>query len=117
MSDAEVLDQPTVDALLESVGGDNEFLAELIDTFVEDAPNLFAAMREGIQSGESEPVQRAAHTLKSTAASLGALPLSETARAIETQARDGDLSVDVDSVEQQFQAAKDAFAALTAGQQ
>ena len=40
-----ILDQSALDLLDEVTGGDDEFLAELIDTFLEDAPVLIADAR------------------------------------------------------------------------
>lgn len=117
MSDDGVLDGKTIDALLDSLGGDKEFFAELVEIFLTDAPDLFAAMHQGIQAADSEAVHRAAHTLKSTAASLGALNLSETARTMELLSRDGDLCIDVEAAEEQFDAAKDAFGTLIGGEE
>jgi CheY-like chemotaxis protein/HPt (histidine-containing phosphotransfer) domain-containing protein len=92
----EGLDAPAVDAavlarLSESMGGDDEFVAELIDQFVTDSTALVAAVRHGLEAGETGEVVRAAHTLKSNAATLGANELADRSRGLETAARAGDL--------------------------
>ena len=89
------IDRATFEGMLDAVGGDPEFLAELVDAFVADIPAQLEAMRSGAAGGEAETVTRAAHTLKSSSASLGALALAEACRALEAQARGGDL-VDAD---------------------
>ena len=86
------LDQSALDQLLETIGGDREFLAELIDTYLGDSPRLFGELRDGLAAGDATTVRRAAHTLKSTSASLGANRLAATCRDIESAAGSGDLA-------------------------
>jgi HPt (histidine-containing phosphotransfer) domain-containing protein len=78
--------------LLENVGGDRAFLGELVETYVTDSPRLFAELRAAIFAGDAEVARRAAHSLKSTSASMGALPLSRLCREIELAAADGALA-------------------------
>ena len=85
------IDEAAFGQLLETVGGDEEFLAELIGTYLADSPNLLAEMRSAIESGETETLRRAAHTLKSTSATFGASRLAGIAREIEAAAAGGDL--------------------------
>jgi HPt (histidine-containing phosphotransfer) domain-containing protein len=85
------LDQPTLDALLDSLGGDTEFMAELIDTYVGDAPVQVDGLKAGLAAGEAEAIMGHAHTLKSSSASLGALELAERCRQLESSARSGRL--------------------------
>jgi CheY-like chemotaxis protein len=51
---------------LRELGGD-DFLGELIDTFLAEAPSLLATLRRALEQDEADEAQRAAHTLKSTA--------------------------------------------------
>ena len=60
------LDTSAVQSLRE-LGGD-EFLAEVIDTFLGDAPALLATLRASLERGEAEVLRRTAHTLKSNGA-------------------------------------------------
>lgn len=94
-----VLDGPTLEALFESVGDNSEFLAELIDTYVADAPAQVASLRAALEAGDVEALVRPAHTLKSSSASLGALGLAEQCRQLEHAARDGSLGGAADAVE------------------
>jgi HPt (histidine-containing phosphotransfer) domain-containing protein len=77
--------------LAEGTGGDTEFVSELIEQFVADSPGLIAAARAGLGSGDSDEVRRAAHTLKSNAATFGAHALAQVCRELEQAARDGAL--------------------------
>jgi CheY-like chemotaxis protein/HPt (histidine-containing phosphotransfer) domain-containing protein len=88
--------RPAVDAavlerLAESMGGDDAFVAELIDQFVTDSPALLAAARKGLEARNAEEVRRAAHTLKSNAATFGANELADRSRSLETAAKAGEL--------------------------
>jgi HPt (histidine-containing phosphotransfer) domain-containing protein len=72
---------------LRDLGGD-EFVSDLVETFLTDAPPLLAALH----GSDVEEVRRAAHTLKSNGATFGATRLSELCRELELLARSGDLS-------------------------
>jgi HPt (histidine-containing phosphotransfer) domain-containing protein len=86
-----VVDPAVLTRLLEGVGGDAEFVTDLIAQFAADAPALVAAARAGLEAGDAEEVRRAAHTLKSNAATFGADSLSERSRQVEEAARRGAL--------------------------
>ncbi len=90
MPDAPI-DAATFAELLETVGGDRDFLAELVETYRADCPGLFAELRTAMASGDAAAARRAAHTLKSTSASLGALGLAGQCREIEAAAATGTL--------------------------
>ena len=93
------LDRTTLEALFESVGRDPEFLAELIDTYVADAPVQVRSLQVALAAGDVEALIRPAHTLKSSSASLGALGLAEQCRQLEQAARGGFLDGAADAVE------------------
>jgi len=89
MPDA-VLDEAVLDQLLETVGGDRTFLTELVEAYLADSPGLLAAMRAGLAVDDRAALRRAAHTLKSTSASLGAATFATTCREVETNALEAD---------------------------
>jgi HPt (histidine-containing phosphotransfer) domain-containing protein len=70
---------------------DAAFLAELIDVFCIDTPELIEQMRAGLSGGDIELVRRAAHSLKSNSASFGAIRLTEAARELEMKAKGGSI--------------------------
>ncbi len=99
---------------LRDLGGD-EFLGEVIDAFLADAPELVATLRRSLDEGSSEELRRAAHTLKSNGATLGASEFAELCRTLEARAKAGELdgaSELVDRVEQEYVALRDALEAL-----
>jgi HPt (histidine-containing phosphotransfer) domain-containing protein len=84
------IDRTTFNELKQMSGTD--FIGELIDTFLEDAPKLIAEMKSSLSEGNAETFRRAAHSLKSNAATFGARHLSGLARDLESLGRDGRLS-------------------------
>lgn len=67
--------------LQSNVGSD--FVFELTDTFLEEAPGMLAALREAHATGDTDAVRRAAHSLKSNSLTFGASALAASARTIE----------------------------------
>jgi HPt (histidine-containing phosphotransfer) domain-containing protein len=92
------LDQGAWDALAEMVGHDADFLAEMIDTFLDDAPGLIAELEGAIAAGDALALRRAAHTLKSNSRTFGALRLGDLGQAVEEHAAGGRAAETVDLV-------------------
>jgi HPt (histidine-containing phosphotransfer) domain-containing protein len=85
------LDTGTLEELRKSVGGDDEFLAELVDDFLADAPSQVDTLRTAAMSGDADEAKRAAHTLKGTSRTFGAGDLASLCQEAETAANAGDL--------------------------
>ena len=85
------VDPTVLERLTESMGGDQAFVDELIEQFVADSPALVTAARAGIEAGNTAEVRRAAHTLKSNAATFGANELADRSRRLEEAAKAGAL--------------------------
>ncbi len=99
---------------LRDLGGD-EFLSEVIDAFLADAPALIATLRSSLDEKSSEELRRAAHTLKSNGATLGAQEFAELCLALEQQARAGELDGAaglVDRIEHEYRPLEEALSAL-----
>lgn len=60
-----------------------EFAAELVDTFLEEAPAMIAELQQALASGDADQFRRAAHSIKSNANVFGAQALAELARRLE----------------------------------
>jgi len=87
---AEALDGRTLAQLAELGGGDPLFVAELLGTFRREAERIVARLAT---EGEALDLGRAAHdahTLKSSAAQVGALRLSRLALDLERRAQSAD---------------------------
>jgi HPt (histidine-containing phosphotransfer) domain-containing protein len=75
------IDAATFADLQDSAGAD--FVADLVGTFFEEAPQMLAELRAARADGHAERFRRAAHSLKSNSLTFGALRLGEMARALE----------------------------------
>ena len=64
-------------------GAGAEFVAELLDTFFEEAPTLLAELRAAQAQADASRFRRAAHSIKSNSLTFGATALAEQARALE----------------------------------
>ena len=107
------LDAAALDNLI-SLGGD-EFLTEVIDTFLADAPELLTTLRRSLDTPDADELRRAAHTLKSNGATLGAQEFAEHCRELEQRAKSGHLEGAtelVDRIEQEYERLRDALATV-----
>jgi HPt (histidine-containing phosphotransfer) domain-containing protein len=80
----QVLDPAALDRL-DRIGG-QEFVIEMIDLFLDHSPRRLAAARAALTAGDYSTLYRSAHSLKSTAANLGALALQSVAERVEALA-------------------------------
>ncbi len=62
-----------------------EFAAELLATFLDEAPQMLADLRDAAGKSDEDRLRRAAHSIKSNANVFGATALAEIARAIELE--------------------------------
>ena len=76
-----VIDRKTFSELQATAGAD--FVAELVDTFLQEAPAMLADLRDAAAAGDATRFRRAAHSLKSNSNTFGALPLGALARELE----------------------------------
>jgi HPt (histidine-containing phosphotransfer) domain-containing protein len=83
------IDMPTFTTLKENMGED--FLGELVQAYFDETPQLISALQSALASGDSEAFRRAAHSIKSTSNSFGALEYGELARELEMMGKDNKL--------------------------
>jgi signal transduction histidine kinase/CheY-like chemotaxis protein/HPt (histidine-containing phosphotransfer) domain-containing protein len=81
---------------LEDIMGDE--LVTLVDAYLRDGETRIRNMREAANRGDGTEVGKLAHSLKSSSANLGAMPLANRARQVEEAARNGTLASPGDSV-------------------
>jgi histidine phosphotransfer protein HptB len=93
-----------------SAGAD--FVRELIDTFLEEAPPMLAELREALAGARAEPFRRVAHSLKSNASTFGAATLAATARDLELQGLAAATPAALAALAQQYAAAAAELKAL-----
>ena len=87
----EILDETKLDDLLEMTGGDPEFLAEMIDSYLETTPPLLEQMQQSLISADAAAFRLAAHTLKSGSADFGAMTLSALCAQLEEMGKAADM--------------------------
>ncbi len=71
--------------------GSHALISGLIDSFLESAPSQLASVADALAEGDAGQVARTAHSLKSSAANLGAQVLAGCWREIEDCGREGRL--------------------------
>lgn len=76
-----LLDPDVYAELADAMGAD--FAAELVATFLGDAPNMIEDLKTAAAGGDADGYRRAAHSIKSNAETFGAFALAAHARAME----------------------------------
>jgi HPt (histidine-containing phosphotransfer) domain-containing protein len=71
-----------------------EFMAELVDTFLDEGPSMLAELRGARADGNADRFRRAAHSLKSNGNIFGALKMAALARELELKGLDAEPSRD-----------------------
>jgi len=115
MSEADVVDRAILNNLLATVGGDESFLNELIETYFDDSPKLLATIRQSVELEKAEELRRAAHSLKSNSANFGALALSALCKELEEIGKSGTVASAgqrLASVEAEYERVKVALQAI-----
>jgi HPt (histidine-containing phosphotransfer) domain-containing protein len=87
-----VIDRAVYSELRDTTGA--EFVAQLVDTFLEEGPGMLAELRGARADGNAERFRRAAHSLKSNGNTFGALKLAALAREFELKGLDAEPSRD-----------------------
>ncbi|HEY9709669.1 MAG TPA: response regulator, partial [Oculatellaceae cyanobacterium] len=78
------LDPQVLQTFRNTMGPDaSAFLAQLIDIYLEETPVLLQAMDTAVTQIDPAAIKQAAHTLKSSSASLGAITLSKLCEDLE----------------------------------
>ena len=87
------VEESTFDALHQSMEDD---FAELLCAYRESTSSMLEALAIAIEIADHREVERLAHSIKSSSASIGARRLSESARKLESLARQGDIATALD---------------------
>ena len=85
------IDKATFEELRQMSGAD--FMNELIDAFLEDAPQMIQNMRTAMGTKDADSFRRNAHSLKSNAYTFGATELGALARELEFMGKENNLDV------------------------
>ena len=113
----DALDRAVLEELRSLQGeGEPDLVAELFDSFREEAPTLIAAMRTAVTQANAEKLKQAAHSLKGSSAGLGAKPLAAISAEVEKLGRAGlvvGAEEKIDAIEREFVRVIQALESLT----
>ena len=84
-----IIDRNTFEGLKQMVGA--AFIGELVTTFLEDGPRMLEELRASLAANDAETFRRAAHSLKTNAATFGATELAELSKALEMLGRSNNM--------------------------
>lgn len=91
LGDAVPVSDPEALSRLREWGGD-KLVGEMVRLFLSQAPDSIAAARTGLETGTPAEVERAAHSLRSSSAQLGASRVHALCAEIESRAAGGHLA-------------------------
>jgi CheY-like chemotaxis protein/HPt (histidine-containing phosphotransfer) domain-containing protein len=77
---------------IDDFGGNSDILTDLIDTFLENAAQIFAQATDALSRREPAALALAAHTLKGSCSNFGAAPLQRLCAELEGVARNPDFT-------------------------
>jgi histidine phosphotransfer protein HptB len=89
MSPQSIIDPPTFDALKETMGAD--FINELVQAYFDETPQLLTKLQQALTRQDCEAFRMAAHSIKSTSNSFGALDFGALAKELEWMGREARL--------------------------
>ena len=93
-----VVDPAAVRGLVDELD-DPELVATVLGTYLRELDGRVTAIEDGLRAGDREAVSRAAHTLKSTSAAVGAVELADRCADLEAWGRrDTELAEPVEAV-------------------
>jgi signal transduction histidine kinase/DNA-binding response OmpR family regulator/HPt (histidine-containing phosphotransfer) domain-containing protein len=111
------IDQAAIDGIRELEGAGNQgFLERIIGLYLSGASRLVEGVISAAETGNADSLLRAAHTLKSSSANVGAIGLSDLCRKIEGKVRAGEPVAAGDPLlsnfEGEFRSVQEALAAI-----
>ena len=92
------LDPSKLDELAELADGDLEFVADLLETYLDDALPRIQNLVEALASGDHSSAAALAHALKSGSANIGATTIAEHFGQIEEAGRLGSMDTIQDTL-------------------
>ena len=109
MTEPDGVIDPQAQARLQEWGGP-KLLSQMVRLFLENAPVRIEQVRKGLAEGSLKDAERGVHSLKSSAANVGAVQVNKLAAHMESLAAGGDSA----GVAQQLPGLEAAYAAAHA---
>lgn len=78
-------------SVLERVGGDESFLRELIDIYIEDFMEKYVLLEQAVAEGDFNNIKEIGHSLKGASGNLSLTGLHETADGIESSGKENNI--------------------------
>ncbi|MGK7944974.1 MAG: response regulator [Microcystaceae cyanobacterium] len=98
-SEYPILDCKTLQFVKENLcGEDLELLIEMVECYYQESDKQINRLISAFEEKDAMELNRAAHSLKSNSASLGAMELSDKCEQLETLTKAGEMTVTTDSV-------------------
>ena len=107
-----VIDTRHLDQLKELIGGSQESLIELVETFLVEGDEIIADMNASVSSQDLDLLRRSAHSFKSSAQDFGAMELSRLSASLESQCKAQWPADDVAQIQQISESFQSAAAEL-----
>lgn len=107
-----LVDEETFTKLANILGSGPDGIDDLVDTFSQDGPETLDQMREAAQDGDMEALANASHKLKGEAGTFGARRLQALCKALELEARDGDVDAPTKRIDEVEAVLEQTLAAL-----
>ncbi len=79
------------DEALKMLEGEEEFLKELAEIFINDAPEHMSEIEEAVNCRNSEALVKSAHKLKGATANFGKNATTDTAFKLESMSRENNM--------------------------
>ena len=99
--------------------GSKGLFGKVLSLYLSDSPKLVEGILSAVEKGDGESLRRAAHTLKSSSANVGATDLPELCRKIEEMVRAGDIPASGDpllgSLEEEYRSVREALSTILSG--
>lgn len=92
MSDPDAAAPLDFDRLVRNLGADESAARRVLALFRDQVPRSLAALEQGLAEGDARAVERSAHQVKGALCWIAADDASQAAAALETLAREADLS-------------------------
>jgi HPt (histidine-containing phosphotransfer) domain-containing protein len=89
MNPSFMIDLPTFEALKDAMGAD--YIGELVQAYFDETPQLLDKLQQALSTQDCDAFRRAAHSIKSTSNSFGALEFGTLAKELEMMGREANL--------------------------
>lgn len=85
----DIIDLTVIDALRDALSAAPGGFSEVLGDFLTSSSQLLEEIRQAVEAGDAQAMVRPAHSLKSSAATVGLMQVAELCKTIELTAREG----------------------------